>query len=147
MSSTTIIALHLPVGGIIITSRGSGSLAGFISLPTVTSFTPLNGTYGTVLNISGTSFTGATGVTIGGTNALSFTINSSTRITAIIGTGNTGSVTVIKPGGSYSLAGFTWFPPPTITSFAPASGPVGTTVTITGMISCKPASNIVFWYS
>ncbi|HXR82058.1 MAG TPA: FG-GAP-like repeat-containing protein, partial [Saprospiraceae bacterium] len=115
-------------------------------MPTITSFTPLNGTYGTVLNISGTSFTGATGVSIGGINALSFTVNSSTSITAIVGNGATGSVIVTKPGGSSSLAGFTWFPPPTITSFAPSSGPVGTTVVIAGTNFHAIAANNTIWF-
>ncbi len=149
VSSTTIIVLT-PSGGSgsvsVTTPGGTGSLAGFISLPTITSFTPLNGTQGTVLNILGTSFTGTTAVSIGGINALSFTVNSSTSITAIVGTGGTGSVTVTKPGGISSLAGFTWFPPPTITSFAPASGPVGTTVTITGTgFHANPTNNIVYF--
>ena len=149
VSSTTIIVL-VPSGGSgsvsVTTPGGTATLAGFVSLPTITSFTPLNGTYGTVLNISGTSFTGTTAVTVGGINALSFTINSSTSITAIVGNGATGSVTVTKPGGSSTLAGFTWFPPPTITSFAPASGPVGTTVTITGTnFHANPTNNIVYF--
>jgi hypothetical protein len=149
ISPTTITAVT-PSGGSgsisVTTPGGTGSLAGFISLPTITSFTPLNGTYGTVLNISGTSFTGATGVSIGGINALSFTVNSSTSITAIVGNGATGSVIVTKPGGSSSLAGFTWFPPPTITSFAPSSGPVGTTVVIAGTNFHAIAANNTIWF-
>ena len=149
LSSTmiTAIAPSSGSGSISVTAQGgTGSLTGFVSLPTITSFNPLNGTYGTVLNISGTSFTGATAVSIGGVNALSFTVNSSTSITAIVGTGATGSVTVTKPGGSSTLAGFNWFPPPVITSFAPASGNVGTTVTITGTgFHANPSNNTVYF--
>ena len=149
VSSTTITAVT-PSGGsgliTVTTPGGTGSLTGYISLPTIASFTPLNGTYGTIMNIVGTSFTGATGVSIGGVNALSFVVNSSTSITAVVGDGATGSVIVTKSGGSSSLAGFTWFASPVITSFSPATGPVGTTVVITGTnFHSTPANNIVYF--
>jgi large repetitive protein len=128
------------------TPGGTATLAGFISLPTVTSFTPLQGTQGTIMTITGTSFTGTTAVTVGAVNVLSFVVNSSTSITAIIGTGATGDVTVTKPGGSSSKPTFTWFANPVITSFSPASGPVGTTVTITGTgFNATPSNNIVYF--
>ena len=134
--SPTTITVIVPSGGsgdvAVTTTGGVDSLSGFISLPTISSFSPLHGTQGTILHISGTSFTGGTAVTIGGINALSFTVNSSTDITAIVGTGASGNVTVTKAGGNSSVASFTWFTNPVITSFSPASGAVGTLVTITG---------------
>jgi len=45
----------------------------------------------------------------------------------------TGTIAVTTPGGSgTSATSFTVVPAPSITSFTPASGPVGTTVTLTG---------------
>jgi hypothetical protein len=149
VSSTTITAIAPsgPSGSISVTTvGGNASLSGYISLPTVSSFTPQQGTQGTILQINGTSFPGTTSVTVGGVAVQSFTINSANSITAIVSTGATGSVTVTKPGGSSSLPGFTWFPAPTISTFTPTSGPVGTTVTITGTnFNAVPANNIVYF--
>ena len=122
-----------PSGNIVvITPGGTASLSGYSSLPSITSFTPIKGTHGTIMTINGTSLSGATAVTIGGVNVVSFTVNSASSITAEVGPGASGNVTVVRPEGSASLGTFTWIPPPVITSFTPQSGPIGTTVTITG---------------
>jgi hypothetical protein len=75
-----------------------------VPLPTVTGVAPLSGnsTGGTSLMITGTDFTYATGVSFGGTAASSFTINSSTQITATApaGTAGTVDVTVTNYGGT-----------------------------------------------
>ncbi|VXC40134.1 conserved exported hypothetical protein [Flavobacterium sp. 9AF] len=97
--------------------------------PTVTSFTPTSGCVGSTFNITGTNFSSATAVTIGGTNVTSFTINSATSITATIGTGTTGQVSVTNPSGTgTSLGIFTVVATPTITS-----QPVSTLI-------CKPGN-------
>jgi hypothetical protein len=149
VSATTITATAPsgPSGSVSVTTPGGTAiLSGFISLPTITSFTPLQGTEGTVLTITGTSFSGTTGVTVGGVNVISFTVVSSISIRAIVGPGASGNVAVTKPGGSSSLPGFTWYPPPVIASFNPASGPVGTTVTITGTGFNPTASNNTVYF-
>lgn len=122
-----------PSGSISVTTPGgTATLNGYSSLPALSSFSPASGTNGTVMTITGSSLTGTTAVKIGGVAALSFTVNNANSITAVIGTGASGSVTITRPEGSASLPGFTWFPPPVITSFTPQSGPEGTSVTITG---------------
>ena len=127
------------------TPGGTASLAGFVSVPTINSFTPLKGTQGTVMQINGTSLTGTTSVTVAGIPVLSYTVNSSKNITAIVSTGASGDVLVTKPGGSSSKGTFTWFPPPVITSFAPQSGTVGTSITINGTGFNEGAtSNVVY---
>jgi hypothetical protein len=100
--------------------------------PGIISFTPNNGGVGTNITITGTAFTNATAVSFGGIAASSFTVVNPTTITAVVGAGATGSVSVTTPGGTASLAGFTFYPQPTITSFAPTSAGMGATVTITG---------------
>jgi hypothetical protein len=104
--------------------------------PTITSFAPTSGSVGTSVTIDGTNFTGATAVTFNGVSA-SFTVNSATAITAAVPAGaTTGPISVTNPAGTASSAGsFTVTAvsnPPTIASFAPSSGPVGTSVTISG---------------
>jgi len=101
--------------------------------PTITSFSPTSGAVGTSVSISGTNFTNVTGVKFNRTSA-SFTVNSSTQITATVPPGAISgpiSVTNLK-GTATSSANFTVVAAPTITSFSPTSGQAGTSVTITG---------------
>src|SRR5207245_1365405 len=67
-------------------------------------------------------------------SAASFGVTSDTVIQATVPTGaTTGPVTVTTPGGTAtSAASFTVIPAPTIASFTPTNGPVGTGVTISG---------------
>ena len=101
--------------------------------PTLTSFSPTEGGTTTSVTITGTNFTDATAVGFGGTAASSFTVNSSTQITAIVGSGSTGKVTVTTPDGTAtSTSDFTFYSSPTTPSFSPAAGGTDTSVTITG---------------
>ena len=100
--------------------------------PVITSFTPVSSGTGKTVTISGTNLSNASIVSFGGTAATSFVVNSSSLITAVIGSGTSGSVSVTTPGGTASLAGFTYVAAPTITYFTPTKTNGGTTVTITG---------------
>jgi len=103
------------------------------SVPMITNFTPKTGNAATVVTISGVNLGGATQVTFGGTNAAAFTIVNADTITATVGFGATGIVSVVTPTGTASLGGFVYgLPQPAITSFSPDSGTVGTTVLIYG---------------
>ena len=107
------------------------------SAPTVTSFNPTSGPVGTSVSITGTNFTGVTGVTFNGVSA-SFTPNTSTNLSATVpGGATTGPIAVTTGNGTgTSSTSFTVTGgggnPPTVTSFSPTSGPVGTSVTING---------------
>jgi len=92
------------------TPGGTVSRSGFtfIPTPTISSFTPTVGGVGATITITGTNFTGATAVSFGGTSATSFVVVNSTTITAVIGTGATGNITVTTPGGTATLGGFTF---------------------------------------
>jgi hypothetical protein len=93
---------------------GTAGLPGFTYIPpppVISSFTPATGTVGTVVTITGQNFTGATGVSFGGTQATSFTVMSPASITATVSTGASGNVSVTTPGGTGSLAGFVYNPP------------------------------------
>jgi hypothetical protein len=79
--------------------------------PTVSSFSPTSASKGATITITGTNFTGATAVSFGGTAAISFTVVSSTSITAVVAGGSSGNVSVTTPGGTASLAGFTYNSP------------------------------------
>jgi hypothetical protein len=111
VNATTITAT-VPAGAagsasvIVITPAGSNAantLYTYIPGPTVTSVNPSSGSTagGTVVTITGTTFTGATSVTFGGV-AASFTVVNATTITATVPVGAAGdaSVIVTTPAGS-----------------------------------------------
>lgn len=104
-----------------------------VGMPTITSFTPATGLPGTTVVVTGKRFTGATSVKVNGFAARSFTVNSATKLTFVVGVGtSTGTVRISTPGGTaISAAKFT-VAAPKINSFTPASGNSGTTVVITG---------------
>jgi hypothetical protein len=104
----------------------------FAVVPTLSGFSPAGGPVGTTVTLTGSGFTGATGVAFNGT-AAAFTVVSSTQITATVPSGaSTGRLSVSTPAGKASLS--TWFQVvPSISGFTPTSGPPGTTVTISGV--------------
>jgi large repetitive protein len=106
------------------------------AVPTISSFSPSSGPVGTSVTINGTGLSGATAVKFGGVAATSFSVNpSGTQISTTVPSGAvTGKVTVTTPGGTAtSSTNFTvTTTAPTISSFSPKSGPVGTSVRISG---------------
>jgi hypothetical protein len=125
-------------------TSGVDSLNGFVfipippvvdSTPVINNFYPPVAAAGATVTIEGNWLTGATKVTFGGIPASSFNVISATKIEAVVGQGNTGSVTVKTAYGTAALNGFTYYIPPTpiaIHSFSPVSGGSGTSVTIIG---------------
>ena len=69
--------------------------------------------------------TGATAVSFGGTPATSFTVNSSTQITAVTPAHSAGTVTVkvTTAGGTSNGVAFTYVAVPTLTAIVPEHGP------------------------
>ena len=113
---------------------------------TITSVTPLEGSIlgGTQITITGTFFTGATSVTIGGVAATSVVVVSATTVTAVTPAGAIGaaSVVVTTPSGSATLAGgFSYVSPgpwATILEIAPnaavvTSATLRSAITATGL--------------
>ena len=120
--------------------NGTGSREGlrFVPAPTISAFSPASATAGTTVVITGTNLSAATAVRFGGTNAHSFLVQSDTQITAVVGSGASGAVSVMTYGGTASRDGFVFqaeqivIPAPTITSFIPQEAAANATVTITG---------------
>ena len=99
--------------------------------PFVTFVQP-SGKVGWRVEILGQGFTGTTGVSFNGTPA-TFTVKRDTYLTATVPAGvTTGPATVTTPGGILT-SNVPYRVRPTILSFSPTSGPVGTPVTITGV--------------
>jgi hypothetical protein len=141
IDSDTQIRAIVPAGAtsgkiLVINATGTGSSANeFIvtALPAITSFTPNNGPHGTEVTITGANFTAITGLTFNGT-AAAFMVDSPTQIRATVPVGaSTGKIAVTNSAGTgLSASDFTVTFLPTITSFSPTTGPVGTEVTING---------------
>jgi IPT/TIG domain len=142
VDSDTQITATVPAGATtgpitVSTPAGSGASATTFQVsgvPSITGFTPASGVAGTVVTITGSSFTGATAVSFGGVNATSFTVVSAVQITATVpASAATGRIRVTTPAGfAESATDFQIVGAPTVTSFNPASGGVGTLVTVTG---------------
>lgn len=114
-------------------NRGSNTVSILRNLlATFTSFTPSIAPSGATITITGSNFTGTTGVSFGGSAAASFTVVSPTTITAVVGVGSSGAIAITTPGGVVTLDGFSYLPPPTITSFSPQEAGVGMEVSILG---------------
>ena len=115
------------------------SLAIVPPVPTLNAIFPSSGPTvgGTAVTLTGTNFTGATGVSFGGNAAASITIISATSITAVTpaGSAGTASVLVTTPGGTNNANSlYTYVAPPTVSAISPNTGPTtgGTLVTLTG---------------
>ena len=141
VNATTITAVvgSGATGNVSVTTPGGiATLAGFIFIPapTISSFTPTSGASGATITISGTNLTGATAVSFGGIVASSFTVVNPTTITAEVGAGASGSVSVTTAGGTASLAGFTHT---IVTAVGDSPGNDSKEL----LISPNPASNVI----
>src|SRR5688572_23639927 len=107
---------------------------------TLTGFSPTTGAAGTVVTLSGTNFSATPANNVVKFNGTATTVTSATvtslTVTAPVG-GTTGKITVEVNNHTVTSANnFTYDTPPvsnlSITSFSPATGTTGTTVTIIG---------------
>ncbi len=81
------------------------------ALPKVFSFAPITGKTGDEILIKGVNFSDAITVTFGGKTADSFSITSDSTITALVGLGGSGTVSVTNAKGTKALVGFTYIAP------------------------------------
>lgn len=110
----------------------------YLDVPALHSLSPLQGPLaaGTAVALTGAGLGSTTAVWFGSESA-SFSVESSTRVTAIAPAGTTPGpvpVTATTPGGTSNPLSFTYLAPPVLTELSPEQGPVygGTTVTLTG---------------
>ena len=143
-TTTVATATLLNIKGIALRATFTGKMGGFRFsdnwadvvkqvTSTITSFTPTTGAAGTIVTLTGVNLTETTAVNIGGTPATSVTVVNSTTVTAVVANGASGIISATTPDGIANSEGtFTFIPSPTITSFTPTNGAVGTVVSITG---------------
>jgi hypothetical protein len=130
-TANTTYNYTLTVGGVTGTTSALVTV-NVCPVPTISSFTPSSvcASAGSTVSITGTNFTGATAVSIGGTAAVSYVVNSSTQITATIGSGTTGQITVSNPVGSATSAtNLTVSATPSVSTASPATSIAATSAT------------------
>ncbi len=128
---------------------GDGSTSGRISLstpgglavssssfsfdPGITNFTPTSGATGREVTITGTNLSTVTAVTVNGTPGIIVGTPGNASLTFRVGTGSTtGPISVVNPAGT-AISSTNFTVTNSVTNVAPASGPVGTVLTITGV--------------
>ena len=152
-TSTSNFSYNTSASQSTITTSTSTSTASSSSAPTISNFTPTSGSNGTSVTITGSNFTGITGVKFGTTSAQTYVVNSATSIIVVVpnlGNSNTTvPITVIIAGSNATSSnnfGYissasqstttssstTSTSTPTIISFTPTSGNSGTSITING---------------
>jgi N-acetylneuraminic acid mutarotase len=149
-------ATLLPNGAVLAVGGFGTSTAELYGLnaPVITSFTPTNAAVGSIVTLTGSGFTGVTSITLSSLFArplactASFGYVSDSQVNLQVAgcaIGTAGSITIKTPAGSATSAtGLTVLKdPPTITSFSPTSGSIGTTVIINGA-NFTGATNVRF---
>lgn len=98
--------------------------------PVITSFSPLSGNTGTIVQVNGTDFNGTTSIVVNGVNVPSteFTVFNNTTLrfnTPIVGTGdvvNRGKIIITAPNGVFTSVGEYTFDPSIVASAAASPG-------------------------
>ncbi|NBP70542.1 MAG: hypothetical protein EBU52_17630, partial [Cytophagia bacterium] len=117
-------------------------------IPTISSFSPLQGIAGTSVTITGTNFstTATNNIVKFNNTTATVTAATTTSLTVTVPTAATSGTISVQVGSqtAVSVESFTIIPKPTITSFSPLQGAVGTNVTITGTnFSTVSTENVV----
>ncbi|HEY8895636.1 MAG TPA: FG-GAP-like repeat-containing protein [Niastella sp.] len=127
----------------------NGNLAVFknrVRYPYIDSITPSYGIPGTVVSIKGRNFANCSAVNFGTTAAAAFTVLSDSVISATVGTGPTGVISITVPLATVNGPFFSDLSAPVIRSFQPASGEPGTVVTLNGSnFDTEPNNNLVYF--
>ncbi len=129
-------------------TKNGGKNYRITAAPSISSFSPASAGATMTVTISGSSFTGATSVRFGGTNAASFSVVNDNTITAVVAAGTSGSISVVTAGGTGTRAGFTFCTAvtPTISiSTSSATSCAGSNVHFSSSISNGGASPTYQW--
>src|SRR5262249_60877527 len=103
--------------------------------PSITSLSPTSGPVATSVTITGTNFgatLGTSTVAFNGTVATPTSWSATSIVVPVPASATTGNVVVTVNALASNGVTFTVLVPPSITSLSPTSGPVATSVTITG---------------
>ncbi|HEY1593144.1 MAG TPA: IPT/TIG domain-containing protein [Solirubrobacteraceae bacterium] len=152
-ASATKMQAIVPDGAVpgtiaVTTPAGTGtSSTSFTPSLSITGFSPASGPAGTVVTITGVGFNSTSSVKFNATTASTVNHVSSTQLKATVPAGaTTGPISVTNTTGvvgTVGSAGYYAVAAPTVTSFSPASGITGSTITINGT-NFVPGSSVKF---
>lgn len=115
-------------------AMSTATTSNFYLLPTISGFSPVSGSAGTVVTITGINLKVGTTNPVVKFNGVAATVSSSTTDQIIVSApsgGTTGYITVSTGAGSDTISNYFYYPP-TVSSLNPWRGQPGTAVTITG---------------
>ena len=131
-TSFTVTVPDGVVTGSLSVGNGNGTATATLHVrPTISGApSPSDGVAGTVVTLTGNTFTGTSHVTVGGVTAGYSVVNSHQLRVTVPTAAVTGPIVVVNAGGQATSSTFTV--DPKITSFSPSSAHVGSTITISG---------------
>lgn len=130
------------------TAFGTASSFGFIFVqpPNIYSFSPQTAGTGDTIYIHGRYLSTTKSVYFGGTSSAGFTVIADTLLLVKIGSGSSGDILLDNIGDTVSVPGFTFNGSVVVNAFSPATGPLGTSVQITGNnFDPIPGNDIVYF--
>lgn len=142
--AATYLTVRVPLGatsGAVLAlspNRSTPAPASFtVSAPSIVGFSPTRGGVGTVVSIIGNGVGGAqtaANLRFNGQAAAALSVVQATYVQATVPAGaTTGPISLVSPAGTATSAtAFEMVPPPTLTSFTPTNGAVGSSFTLTG---------------
>jgi hypothetical protein len=152
--SATSIIVAVPSGAtsgnVVVTVGGVASNgATFTITPQITSLSPTLGPIGSSVTIAGANFgssQGSSTVTFGSAAASVASWSATSLVVAVPAGVSLGTQSVVVTVGGFASAGSNFTVTPGITNLSPASGPIGTSVTITGTSfgSSQGSSTVAF---
>ncbi len=134
----TTVPTGATTGSVVVRASGvdsPGVTFTVVAAPAITSLSPTSGAVGAAVTVTGTNFGSTQGTGTVKVNGISASVVSwsATHLTMVVPTGaTTGSVLVSASGVNSNSVPFTVVPAPNITGVSPASGAVGTLVSIAG---------------
>ncbi len=148
-ATATQLVVPVPIGAttgkikVTIGSQSATSSANFTPTVSITGFSPSSGPIGTTLTIQGQGFSSAASNNAVAFNGTAATVVSTTttQLTVTVPSGATTGPITVTTGGKTATSSTSFVVAPQVLGFSPASGPVGTSVTITGSNFDPAAAN------
>src|SRR5580704_15246423 len=141
---TVTVPAGATTGSVVVAVAGNasnGKTFTVVPAPSITSLSLTSGAVGAAVTITGTNFgtsIATNTVTFNGTTATLRSASKTTIVATVPAGATTGNVVVSASGVNSNGVSFMVLPTPSITGLLPASGAVGSTVTISGMYFGSP---------